>query len=547
MHLMWQHAMRGGKQVLRAMLALALATHVAALRQPASSISMATAPPKRNVVVVGAGWAGLSTAWSLSRDESVRVTVVDAAPRPGGVVRDGFKTKLGKNAEAGQHGFWDEYHNIYRLLYEDLGLTGAADPLTGYAEQGQYSPNGLEAVWPVYRDRPNLPTGLGQALFTRFDNLSPFELATAAPLVAAFSEFDGSPDAWRRFDTLSFRDLCTKLGVSRKLYDEAFEPMILTGLFAPGEQCSAAAALGMAYFFVLKGQKSFDVRWCKGNVGDRIFAPWCDELRNRGADLKFGTKVTGLEVSGGGVRAVALDDGSTLACDDVVFAVGMRALKGLSKAPSLANLPEFRKFGNLRGTDVLATRLYLDSVVDTPYSANACWGFDEKVGMTWFDLRKMHGIDEMVVEVDFYHSGSLMGLDDDAIVDRAKSYLDTMVPAFAGAAVVDAAVVKLPEAVNWFYPGSYASCPTTTSASLKNAYFAGDVVRDLGHGSWSQEKAFVSGAVAANAILGRDALDGVAPLRDDEAHVAFGRAASRTLRGALAFGGDGPSLASVPW
>ena len=27
--------------------------------------------------------------------------------------------------------------------------------------------------------------------------------------------------------------------------------MILTGLFAPGEQCSAAA-LGMAYFFVLK-------------------------------------------------------------------------------------------------------------------------------------------------------------------------------------------------------------------------------------------------------------------------------------------------------
>merc|ERR1719271_1196322 len=123
--------------------------------------------------------------------------------------------------------------------------------------------------------------------------------------------------------------------------------------------------------------------------------------------------------------------------------------------------------------------------------------------MTWFDLTKMHDLSEMVVEVDFYHSGSLMGLDDDAIVERAKSYLDTMVPAFAGAAVVDAAVVKLPEAVNWFYPGSYASCPTTTSASLKNAYFAG--------------------AVAANAILGRDALDGVAPLRDDEAHVAFGR------------------------
>ena len=114
----------------------------------------------------------------------------------------------------------------------------------------------------MYRDKQNLPTGLAQARYTRFLKLSPLDLATAAPLVAAFSEFLSDDDAWRRYDELSFRDLCTKLGVSRKLYREAFEPMILTGLFAPGEQCSAAAALGMAYFFVLKSQTAFDVRWC---------------------------------------------------------------------------------------------------------------------------------------------------------------------------------------------------------------------------------------------------------------------------------------------
>jgi hypothetical protein len=28
--------------------------------------------------------------------------------------------------------------------------------------------------------------------------------------------------------------------------------MILTGLFAPGSECSAAAVLGMAYFFVFE-------------------------------------------------------------------------------------------------------------------------------------------------------------------------------------------------------------------------------------------------------------------------------------------------------
>ena len=49
----------------------------------------------------------------------------------------------GRRAEAGQHGFWDEYGNIFGLI-ESLNLD--EDPLTGYAEQGQYSPRGLEAI-----------------------------------------------------------------------------------------------------------------------------------------------------------------------------------------------------------------------------------------------------------------------------------------------------------------------------------------------------------------------------------------------------------------
>ena len=55
------------------------------------------APPRKKVVVVGAGWAGLSTAWTLSKN-NVDVTLVDAAARPGGVVRDGFTTRGGRPA-----------------------------------------------------------------------------------------------------------------------------------------------------------------------------------------------------------------------------------------------------------------------------------------------------------------------------------------------------------------------------------------------------------------------------------------------------------------
>eukprot|EP00967_Tisochrysis_lutea_P067917 scaffold88840_cov29-Tisochrysis_lutea.AAC.7 len=363
----------------------------------------------KRVVVVGGGWGGLSAAHALSKSPDVSsITVVDAAARVGGLVSDAFLTPGGRRAEAGQHGFWDEYANIFRLL-DELDITD--DALTGYAEQGQYSPAGLEAVWPVYRDSNRLPTGLAQALYTRFLKLGPQHLATAAGLLAAFAEFDDSEEARQKYDAISFRDLCQKLGVSKKLYDEAFEPMVLTGLFAPGEQCSAAAALGMAYFFVLKHQNSFDVRWCRGNIGEKIFSPWCDAMRERGVDFVLSTRAVGFEENPStgalsGVRCKRLGqmnsaNGLTdvdemsgeflLEADAVIFALGAPALASLVRGSStLSRYTEFRKFCDLRGTGVLATRLFLDRPLKSPYSANACWGFDKGVGMTFFDLTTLH-------------------------------------------------------------------------------------------------------------------------------------------------------------
>jgi len=150
---------------------------------------------KKSVLVVGAGWGGLGVAWHLSKRDDVAVTLVDAAPKVGGLIRDGFQTKQGRPCEAGMHGFWDEYKNIFNLVDNELGLE---DVFTDYALQGQYSPRGLEAIWPIYRNEVQLPTGLGQALFTRFINLPATDLATAVPLVAAFSEMLSSDDAFDR-------------------------------------------------------------------------------------------------------------------------------------------------------------------------------------------------------------------------------------------------------------------------------------------------------------------------------------------------------------
>ncbi|CAN0459317.1 unnamed protein product, partial [Ascophyllum nodosum] len=68
------------------------------------------------------------------------------------------------------------------------------------------------------------------------------------------------------YDKYTARELFRMMGCSERLYREAFEPMLLVGLFAPGEQCSAAGALGMLYFFILAHQADFDVKWCRGTT-----------------------------------------------------------------------------------------------------------------------------------------------------------------------------------------------------------------------------------------------------------------------------------------
>jgi uncharacterized protein with NAD-binding domain and iron-sulfur cluster len=537
--------------------------------------------PTKKIVIVGAGWGGLSAAHALatstssssSQQQPLEITLVDAAPRVGGLVRDGFQTInstiSSADAEAGQHGFWDNYHNIFHFL-ETLPTLGSLDDvLTGYAEQGQYSPNGLEAVWPIYREsKPQLPTGLAQALYTRFMNLPAIDRASAAPLVLAFSDFDDSVEAWKRYDSISFRDLCIKLGVSKRCYDEAFEPMILTGLFAPGAECSAAAALGMAYFFVLKSQNSFDVRWCRGNIGKVIFDPWVDYLKERGVIFLTSTRVQGFElgestrVSKAICSKVASDgvtvETITLAADVVVFATGGAALNGIVRnSPDLAQYSEFRRFANLRGTGVLATRLFLDTVLDTPYSANACWGFDKGVGMTFFDINKLHGKDTdaeksgvgSIIEIDYYHAAALLVMSDESIVQKAKNDLDTILGSQSiNAKVVDAAIVRLPQAVNWYSPGSYDNMPDVQSTSIPNILFCGDIVRSR-HGSWSQEKAFVSGIEAANKILERSDGSGIIPLSADEPHVALGRSALTLAKMVAGFGdaSRAPSLVDFLW
>jgi uncharacterized protein with NAD-binding domain and iron-sulfur cluster len=482
------------------------------------------------VVVVGAGWAGLGATYHLAK-QGYDVTLLEAGAYPGGLVA-GWKTPGGRSIEAGIHGFWYPYRNIFSLV-EELGLK----PFTPWTRSSQYSPVGLEVESPIFQDLPRLPTPLGTFLYTQFKRLPLRDRLSALPLLYAVVDFDNSDAAWRRYDSVTARELFKDFGVSARLYRESFEPMLLVGLFAPGEQCSAAAALGMLYYFILAHQPDFDVVWCRGTVGEMIFRPWVERIEQAGGKVLTQRRVTDVRLDSRGQATGIVCGDEVFEADAVIFAVGVTGMqKIVSGSPTLRNRREFRDLMNLGAIDVMATRLWFDRKIEIPRPSNACFGFQATTGWTFFDLNALH--DEFrdepgtVVEADFYHANQFLPLNDSEIVPLVQRDLATCIPAFHEAKVVDSGVVRLPRAVTHFAPGSYRYLlPAETSIS--NVFMSGDWVVTR-HGSWSQEKAYVTGLEAANlaiAQLRRGTPASILPIEPDEPHIQALRSLNQSVRG----------------
>ncbi|MGK7910482.1 MAG: FAD-dependent oxidoreductase [Synechococcus sp.] len=489
--------------------------------------SQSVSAPK--VVVVGAGWAGLGATYHLAK-QGYDVTLLEASSQPGGLAA-GWRTPGGRAVEGGIHGFWYPYANIFGLV-DELGLK----PFTPYTRSSQYSPAGLEVESPLFQEMPRLPSPLGTFVYTDFKRLPLSDRLSALPLMYATIDFDNSEDAWRRYDSLTARELFKQFGVTERLYKEAFEPMLLVGLFAPGEQCSAAAALGMLYYFILAHQPDFDVVWCRGTIGEQIFQPWVDKIEHMGGTVLTEQRVSDIVVGDRGEATGVVCGDQTFDADAVIFSVGISGMQAIvAGSETLCQRQEFLDVMNLKSIDVMAVRLWFDRHISIPLPSNACFGFDNTTGWTFFDLNALH--DEFadapgsVIEADFYHANQLLPMSDEQVVEKVQRDLATCIPEFASAQVVDRSVIRVQRGVTHFSPGSYQYLmPARTG--YPNVFVSGDWIINS-HGSWSQEKALVTGLEAANLVvsqLGQGEPARIIPIEPDEPHIEALRSLNQNVR-----------------
>ncbi|GAX73691.1 hypothetical protein CEUSTIGMA_g1142.t1 [Chlamydomonas eustigma] len=500
---------------------------------------------QKNVVIVGQGWAGFGAAKHLS-EQGYNVTLLEASPNPGGLA-SGWRTASGREVEAGMKGFWYQYKNIFALL-EELELSEW--PLTSWTTSGFWSPRGLVTEAPVFSTLPRLPTLVGQFVhtFPLYWSLSLEDRLTMLPFLTTFIDFKSSEATYERYDKMSAYELFKLCGVSKAAYEEFLKPTLLVGLFAPPEQISAATMLETLYFYALAHQNDFDVCWCKGTIAERIFSPLIRRIEAKGGSIVGSRVVTGLELGENGevtaVKAMDKDTGldTIYPADALVFAIGVGGMQKLvSSCPQLASLPEFRATMNLKSLDVVATRIWLDKKVNTKYPANVLSGFEPVAGAgaTYFHLNDLQ--DEYrdapgsVITADFYNAAALLPLSDQDIVDRVKGHLETCEPAaFKGTQVLDSAVLRFPKAVTHFSPGSHQYRPYQNT-SIPNLFVAGDWVKGVLHGAngLSQERAYVTGLIAANLVVDRLGMGSRARILDtepDEPHIQIAKEAARQAR-----------------
>ncbi|GFP89067.1 v-type proton ATPase subunit b2 [Phtheirospermum japonicum] len=387
------------------------------------TVSLTERQSKKKVVIVGSGWAGLGAAHHLCK-QGFDVTVLE------GGYELGPKTKSLSPDDAGIRGFWYPYRNIFNLV-DELGLK----PFTTWTKSAQYSEEGLEFVRLPFIDR-----------------------LTSLPLMAAVIDFDNTDTAWRKYDPITAREMLKQFGCSEGLYRNVFDPLIQVGLFAPAEQCSAAATLGMLYYFVLANQ---------------------------------------------------------------VCAV-------------LCSREEFLKVMKLNTTDLLTVKLWLDKKINIPYASNVSCGFDNACAWTFFDLTKIYDehkeSSSTIIQADLYRADDLLPLKDEKVVEKVMSWLSRCIKDFESVTVVDKEIGRFPKFHIHFFPGSYKYM-MRGSTSFPNLYMAGDWIVNR-HGSWSQEKSYVSGLEAANRVvdyLEEGAFARILPVQGDEPHIDTLRSLNRDL------------------
>jgi oxygen-dependent protoporphyrinogen oxidase len=438
---------------------------------------------RRDVVVVGAGIAGLTAAWDL-RD--LELLVLEESGRVGGRIRSEARGEYWLNW--GAHVFGGPASETGRLLRE-TGVEAVPVPgsLTALAYRGRLLATGRVETYPF-----RLPLSLGErAALVR----SGLRLRRA---VAAYDRAASASDARER--TLGFmndRSFADFLGPVPRAVDAVFRSTVTRSSAEPEQ---LAAGHGVGYFHLV---------WRKGEGLSRNIPGGSSTLpeaiaRELGPRVVTGARATAVTPTADGVTVEYAHGGSTATVDAAHAVVATPAYVTRELVRELPEELDAALGAIPYGPYVVASFLTAERAKqpwDGAY-AIATPGSAFNMVFNLATLARQSGERRPGGSLMVYSGGPrlaepLLELSDDAIVERYLDDLDRILPGVRRA-VVEAVVQRWERALPYPAPGRAALQPTLEQP-LGRVHLAGDYL-----GTTYSETAVQTGAAAAARV--RDAL-----------------------------------------
>ncbi|HEX3130060.1 MAG TPA: NAD(P)/FAD-dependent oxidoreductase [Thermoanaerobaculia bacterium] len=343
--------------------ALALPALAALPRFSFASEQPAAGGPKKKVIVVGAGLAGLAAAYELVQ-LGHEVSVVEAQTRPGGRVytlRSPFSDGL--YAEAGAISFSDSFHHMLRYV-KTFGLPsapiGPRGPAVFHLRGKRLTPKqGEKPDWPYELAADEKGQGIIPLLIKYFTLADKLGDPTAA---------DWRPEAFKEWDQVTLAQWMAAQGAS----PGAIELLGNSVWWGHGwEEVSALHRLTSDVALFLMGQKAYVI---PGGT-DLLAQAFARALRDR---ISYGVPVVAIEQTANGVAAIVRQGGSEerMTADRLIVTAPLPAVRKIRFTPELGAARR-KAIESLEYSPV--TRVYLQS-------RRRFWADAGDGGAAWTDL-----------------------------------------------------------------------------------------------------------------------------------------------------------------
>jgi squalene-associated FAD-dependent desaturase len=250
------------------------------------------------VYVIGAGLSGLAASVALA-GVGARVVLIEGAGQAGGRCRSYIDPLLNQLIDNGNHLILSGN----RATFAYLRSIGSADRLAGPEHAGfpfvdvrtdarwTISPNDGAIPWWILSSKRRVP-----GTFIR-------EYLAMAKLLAASGA--------QRIDAV--------IACQGNLWERLLRPLLLAALNTEPEAASAGLAAAVLRETLIKGGQAYRPRIAAPHLGSTFIDPALDYLKQKGADVRFGSRLRGIQSANNCATALGIANGPIeLGLDDRV-------------------------------------------------------------------------------------------------------------------------------------------------------------------------------------------------------------------------------------